>query len=479
MNNASVTADHHGDPQKAALYSGGAALVIFINSMTIASYMLRKKSKRAIPDVLMVSMAVSAIVTMIAVILILAYVRATGNEYFIGLKPLCYIQVYFGTMLRLTDVSTATAITIDRFLALYKPLVYRVNVKLFHGKLVCLLIWIVAALIAMLPLVGFGSVSMHMQSFCTADWTSDITYIVLLLAYSQFVIVLVCYVGIFRAISSLVNRQKTMRKSQSLSYEPTPDAVRRKNGVVSSPLSLKNSNTETSTFYVNSVFEGEEEPAKKSSIDENVKCTHDRKNSNTLVSNSTHENNNDSSKSSGNDPSSPEKVHRGNRHIGIDKSRLRKISSEIVGIFRTRKTRSFKTKNRVSWFNLPEEKRAIAREESKINTIINEAVPENATVVEFSGNLNTNDSCVNGPTEHASAPVPKNETTRKPVVGNNKRFDSVKSDRSKSRFFLKRTSSVASIRTFRTESQHFAKVMGVVVFLFYVSWAPLAVSKIF
>ena len=495
MNNASISTDHHGDPEKAALYSVGAAAVIFINIMTIASYMLRKKSKRVIPDVFMLSMAVSAVITMSAVILILAYVRATGNEYFIGLKPLCYIQVYFGTMLRLTDVSTATAITIDRFLALYKPLAYRVNVQLLHGKVVCLFIWIVSALIAMLPLVGFGRVSMHMQSFCTADWTSDITYVVLSLAYPQFVIVLVCYIGIFRAISKLVDRQKTMRKSQSLSYQPTPDAVRRKNGIASVlPPSLSNrslsSATETSTFYVNSVFEEEEDVSVKTSstvhkhseLTPNMKKPHipcDGENTNNKTTST----------------DSLEKDHKSNHlhhhhHIGIDKSRLRKISSEIVGIFRNR--RSFKAKNRVSWFNVPED----AREESKINTI-NEVIPENGIVVEFTKNQKDNSNCFVKQSEESNTvneedsnsgyetkvTTSVNNTPRESIQlditdkGNNKRFDSI-SDRLRSRF-LKRTSSVTSIRTFRTESQHFAKVMGVVVFLFYVSWAPLAVSNFF
>ena len=39
------------------------------------------------------------------------------------------------------------------------------------------------------------------------------------------------------------------------------------------------------------------------------------------------------------------------------------------------------------------------------------------------------------------------------------------------------SSSSSSLKDFRTESLRFAKIMGVVVFLFYVSWIPLAVSN--
>ena len=412
---------NEGDYQKAALYTSGATFLIFINAMTIASYFLRKKCKRGIPDLFMLSLAISSILTMLAVILILAYIRATGNESYDGLQALCYIQVYFGTMLRLLDVSITTAIMIDRFLALYKPLLYRVKIKFTYGKIVCTVLWIESGLIAMLPLVGFGRISMHMESFCTADWTSDIAYIVLIIAYIQFCIVLVSYVGIFRAISGLVSRQENMKNSQSLSY-------------LSSRIQHR--------IVCNESGELGKSPALFLHRDENKISEKD-----TYLTVSTSQQRN-----------SPLNTDTKDIDYVVIENKSAVLSDDVLST-PIKSSHSYDVsnnttqRNRVSWFDDEDENKS-----NKVNG--------QPTLLVYTNVLKSSSEMVKQPSHNLQQLSQRKQSFPKRAASN----------MTKLRKHFSRRQQRTALKDFRTESLRFAKIMGVVVFLFYISWIPLAVS---
>lgn len=433
------------DYQKAILYTSVAFFLIFINSMTIVSYFLRKKSKRCIPDLFMLSLAISSILTMLAVILILAFIRATGNESYDGLQALCYIQVFFGTMLRMLDVSITTAIMIDRFLALYKPLLYRVKFQFVHGKIVCAILWIESALIAMLPLVGFGRVSMHMESFCTADWTSEIAYIVLIIAYISFGIVLFTYVGIFRAISSLVSRQETMKNSQSLSY-----------------MSPRTQHKAVSNGENNGVL-GKQSPPLFSS-------QHQGNCNKTITSNLT--------VSSSQSKSLTRTVIFENNSAVVNSdvvTTTTTTASSLTGIQQNTfaSNNNASKRNRVSWIDDEPSKDIY-----KINRLKIQPPSSLYPLVEAPKYLKKSRFQLSH--HHHQIISKRKRSLSKRTASNIKKLHfSTSQHLSKRQQRKNKTtikSSSSSLKDFRTESLRFAKVMGVVVFLFYISWIPLAVS---
>ncbi|XP_066924221.1 alpha-2B adrenergic receptor-like [Clytia hemisphaerica] len=462
-NTSALVLNHDGDQQKAILYSLGALLLIFINSMTIVSYLMRKKGKRGIPDIFMLSLAISSILTMATVILILAYVRATGNENFTGLMSLCYTQVFFGTMLRLLDVTITTAITIDRFLALYKPLVYRVKINLKHGKIICIILWLSSGIISTLPFLGFGRISMHMQSFCTADWTSDIAYIVLAMAYAQFAIVLLCYVGIFRATSGLVSRQKTMKKSQSLSYV-SPLPTRKKgiaNEITMSSTILESISEKRVSGLDNFAFEGQSPST--SSLDFIVTPNNEESK---LVKDFTE-----------NFPDTKRRVSMEETSLDIKEGETptkgRTFTSETTHDRPVSKSdyskppfkENIKKKNnRVSWLNTAESESC----DSRGNDSITQAADKPKLAKTHSSPLPHRDK----PDQPSFTRAISDYTISQKAK---KRFSSFNILRHLSKRNRNRTSN-ASLKDFRTESQRFAKIMGVVVCLFYISWLPLAIS---
>ena len=443
-----------GDYQKAVLYTAGAIFLIFINAMTIVSYFLRKKTKRCIPDLFMLNMAVSSIVTIVAVILILAYIRATGNESYDGLQFLCYIQVYFGTMTRLLDVSITTAIMIDRFVALYKPLVYRVKIKFNHGRIVCAILWIESGLIAMLPLVGFGQISMHMESFCTADWTSDIAYIVLIVAYFQFGIVLISYVGIFRAITGLVTRQTTMKNSQqSMSYV----SPRIQHRVIPNNETSRENKSEISLVYLR---RDDESVLSRSSFlkKQNREEREENFNSDMVIENKT------AFLLTDREGSLIEAKHDENHEITI---------TAITATTETVK----KTNRSVSWFDEKEEQESNSKR-NKTTRITNlGSLPD--LVVDAHERISQAGQAGQQYSSEHQEPDEKfvNNTPTTTLSKLKQLFRPISNLRRNLTVRQRRASRGSSnIKDFRTENLRFAKIMGVVVFLFYLSWTPLAVS---
>lgn len=458
--NITTIGRQEGDVQKAALYLSIALIVIFINAMTMLSYFLRKKSKRTIPDVFILSLSLSAIMTMITVIFILAFVRATGNEYFDGLMGACYVQVFFGTQLRLTDVSITTGITIDRFMALYKPLLYRVRIKLINGKIACLVMWTVSGIVAVLPLVGFGSISKRMESFCTANWTSEISYVVLSIAYVQFAVVLLCYIGIFRAISGLVNRQKEMSRSQTLSYStvkhPPRNKLQKMNAIDCDDV-FGDGNNGDNLSYTNPVFL-QDDIAKtvRELSEENIKSV-------------------------------LETVQEGEEFELKTKVRIKSIEkrkvSNVTQYFSSTSEATVDVSVRVN----NDQRRGYPEVHTKSKDTENkEEISLRRTAIERTHPQTRHEliraqSCPTAPIPNKRGKPEKafsesSEYGKVPLgnIGRLKSLSVIVRDKFKESR-RKKNASTSSMKNFWAENQRFAKVMGVVVFLFYASWLPLAV----
>lgn len=480
-----VHSDRKDEIQKAIFYILIGTFVTFINGMTIVSYFLRKKSKRTIPDTFIFSLSLSAILTMITVIFGLAFVRATGKVCLDKNDVFCKSQAFFGTQLRMTDVSITTGITIDRFLALYKPLVYRVKVKVRHGKIASVIMWLVSGIVAILPLFGFGSTSTGMESFCTADWTSEISYVVLSLAYLQFGVVLLCYIGIFRAISGLVNRQKAMSRSQTLSYSTVkrPRNKLQKMNAIDYDDVFVGVNNDTMSYTNPNFMEDSIAKTVRELSHENIK-------------------------------SALETVHEGEEYEVKTKVRIksierRKLSSNESQYFSTKsetsvdvsvtvnnnnskKNQSPDLKNAWSDNSQPLDHKETQNDRSpdRIETVHPNESQQDKNEEAFDAHvdqgkknkLKRTQSCPDVPTVKKVAKFEKAYSESKDYgkvplgsIGRLKSISIIVKDRFKESR-RKKNSSTSSMKNFWAENQRFAKVMSVVVFLFYLSWLPLAVS---
>ena len=462
---------------KGVAYSSLALLVILINSLVLVGYAKKSKKNRGIPDIFVANLAISSIMTSVTVIQIVAYVRMSNNEYFNNLVAACYIQCYFGTALRLIDVATTTCIAIDRFVALWKPIFYRTKVKLKQGCIMCGTIWLVSGLIGLLPIIIDDGVSNEMESLCTADWTKPTAYIVLTFAYVQFIIVLVAYIGIFRCIKAFINRQKAMADSQSVTYNsstasPTLSKTSKLNrkfidrshsGVsFASSISCDDSDSSIPTIS-NPGFEIELTDKLCKLSQENIKSA---LNSVKYASNIEVE--------------TQLKVRTALDSVPLTGVRTRGHSTSVD-------LRVKAAINRVSWSTFPDDSRKNENnsdpDDQKKGSNYDPKSKTTIVSTPIYENINFEESVKNEAVRKEDDDVFLKETLaekKEPSsLGGEKLLRSISSVsvlvRNKLRERrLRRQSS--NLRLFWRESQKFAKIMGVVVFIFYLSWIPLAVS---
>lgn len=474
--NSSDTSTREGTV-KGVAYSSLALLVILINSLVLVGYAKKSKKNRGIPDIFVANLAISSIMTSVTVIQIVSYVRVSSNEYFNNLLVACYIQCYFGTALRLIDVATTTSIAIDRFVALWKPIFYRTKIKLKQGCIMCGIIWLVSGLIGLLPILIDDGVSNEMESLCTADWTKPTAYIVLTFAYVQFIMVLAAYIGIFRCIKAFVNRQKAMADSQSITYNsPTASPTVPKNSKINGN-SIYRSNSSVSFASSiscdasNDSIPSNSNPGFEIELTDKL-CKLSQENIKSALSSVKYASN-----------------------IEVEtqlKVRTARDSVQLTGL----RTRGHSTSvdlrvkaaiNRVSWSTLPDDNRKNENDgDPDGRKKRNDGHPKGKTTIASSPNYENIDFEVkvkNEAIKKEDDDVFLEETMaekKEPSsLGGEKLLRSISSVsvlvRNKLRERrLRRQSS--NLRLFWRESQKFAKIMGVVVFIFYLSWIPLAVS---
>ena len=429
----------------ALMYGALTAFVASENLLVVAAVFVKKF--RGIPDVLIFTLAMSSVFNCITGLGIAVYIRAVHNEGFIGLYNLCAAQYWFSTTLRLSDVFTVTIMSVDRWLAIVKPLYYRSEIKRKHGWNAVIIALCFSGLLASFPFFGFGEISKAViPSLCTVDWTSKLAIPIIVLAYLQFCIVLLCYGGIFRGVRQFVNRQKAMEASQQITYESP--RLNRKTNYRTSQLQIANIKTVDLNSQENGMKRDE-------SLSLRIRAA---KNRTVINSDST-----DSRRTSVSTQST----------TPDDDLELNDNSLEVF---------------KESHFESPEKRFSYCQTSRSIEMSSFPAThePTSPALITVSPTLNqqltrqsSNDSYARrGSDSSVDYNVGKFRRLRsslgdiKPSLG--KHIGSIRR-KWREHTVLKRSESYSEKRQWK-ESQHFAKVMGVVVFVFYLTWLPLSVS---
>ena len=391
-----------------------AALLAFQNYLLI--FAVSVKRLRRVPEVLIFWLALSSLMNTIT-LAISAYHRAYDNEGRKGITALCKAQFWFATTLRTNDICTTTLMSIDRFIAITRPFVYRAKVRVEFGWISVISSFVLSGLISCLPFIGFGSISRIIPSICVAKWDSDVSILIVIFAYIQFFVVLLCYIGVFWSIKNLVKRQKAMAKSQEITYDSP--SLRHKNfrGLSANP-SLETSTTSLEVYPQNT---GDRPVSLR------IKAALNRSLSNCEGARSA--------------------------SLTISKPDLRSVNS------------------------LP----------GSVASLRSEAA---STSRSGSIRLSQSRAELNEPRSDSSlslkrGSVPRDVTTPDGASGSSERSDlkpsvyrHLNSIRERIQGSFMRRKRQNGVKKQWKESEHFAKVMGVIVLLFYISWLPLAVCTV-
>ena len=133
----------------------------------------------------------------------------------------CKASGFFRSLFCVCMIFNLVLISIDRFFFVLKPLRYSTSVTArYHGALLGL-IWIVGALIALPPLIGWNRIVYHPSRYmCTGDAARSgpsYTLFVFLIGFvAPFLVMVYVYIMIYRAARTLAKRKEARRVSEDL-----------------------------------------------------------------------------------------------------------------------------------------------------------------------------------------------------------------------------------------------------------------------
>lgn len=163
----------------------------------------------AIPDLLVFSLAFSDLLNVLFPAQMLNIIpnllKTTWS------RPLCILFTSSTYWVRISSVLTISVISLDRLIAVQKPLVYRSTVmhEITRIKLLLIGLWLLSLLLATLPYMGFGHTGYHEGSchYQLIDLGLAYGILIEIVGLVQAALVLYCYIGIKVSTGNFMKRQ--------------------------------------------------------------------------------------------------------------------------------------------------------------------------------------------------------------------------------------------------------------------------------
>ena len=127
-------------------------------------------------------------------------------------SPLCKLNGFLGVLLAMTSLLTLTIVSFDRYVAIVKPFKYHTWITSERVKIIIVSKWIVATIVAAVPLSGWGGYIFYPQKgFCFIDYNKDFGVFIFIGSWFQigFGIIAFSYYHIFKE----AKRQKRQIKA--------------------------------------------------------------------------------------------------------------------------------------------------------------------------------------------------------------------------------------------------------------------------
>lgn len=170
-----------------------------------------------IPDILVFSLALADLLNVLFPAQVLNLIQSHVIKAH-WTEPLCIAFTWSTYALRMSSVLTISVISVDRFIAIRKPLYYRSRVMHEIGwvKVVILLLWLFSCLVASLPYMGFGHRGYENKQchYQLLDLGLGYGIFVEIIGLLQLVLVLYCYIAIKISTGHFMKRQDKFARVQ-------------------------------------------------------------------------------------------------------------------------------------------------------------------------------------------------------------------------------------------------------------------------
>lgn len=195
------------------LDKGVTILIVLILSLlgnvsTIA--ILTQFKVHKIPDVLVVGLALTDLLTTLVPIPLATYAYFAGVDYTQG----CILCDFFGTMAQFTRYSSSqivTIVSVERYLAVNRPFLYRKYATPKRFVAILVISWLLALLLAAIPLMDEGTEIHTHDGFCLFDITSPYGIAILVYSGIMFVTVFGCFLLVSVELIKVYRRRKKLK----------------------------------------------------------------------------------------------------------------------------------------------------------------------------------------------------------------------------------------------------------------------------
>ena len=194
-------------------YGRGISLLVIALIATLGNFMtifiMLKFKTIKIPDLLVIALAVDDLIaTLIPMTMsIIAYFRGVNYEMD---GHACNFFGVIAAYTRFTAALLVTVISVERYLAVKKPLFYRKHCTPSLFKKILVLVFIFNAILAFPPAVDPNTPINEYRGFCLFSFTRIYAMFIVAYAIIQFVIVLFCFICIVKELYNLHRRRKHM-----------------------------------------------------------------------------------------------------------------------------------------------------------------------------------------------------------------------------------------------------------------------------
>lgn len=211
-------------------YARGISLLVIAlvaalgNSMTI--FIMLKFKTIKIPDLLVIALAIDDLIATLIPMTMSIVAYLSGNDYDMG-SAACNFFGIIAAYTRFTAALLVTVISVERYLAVRKPLFYRKHCTPSLFKKILVLVFLSNAVIAFPPAVDPNTPINEYHGFCLFSFPRIYAIFIVIYANVQFIIVLFCFVCIVKELYNLHQRRKQMT-AQNM-YNKYSSAMNREN----------------------------------------------------------------------------------------------------------------------------------------------------------------------------------------------------------------------------------------------------------
>lgn len=195
------------------LFKGATIVLVFVLSLigNVCTVLILSQFKvRKIPDVLVIGLALTDLLATALPIAAAMYAYFSGSDFIPG----CVLCDLFGTIAQFTRYSSGlivTLVSLERYYAVNRPFIYRKHATPKLIVKILIFCWLLALVIAVIPVMGYNTPILSNDGVCLFDLTSRYAIGIFLYAAVQYVIVFVCFVLVTVELCKVYRRRKKLK----------------------------------------------------------------------------------------------------------------------------------------------------------------------------------------------------------------------------------------------------------------------------